>query len=343
MLKKYHSYLRDIGLSEVQIQLYDYILESKSGTINQIKEDMGYSYAQINYNMSVLEDIGLVFSSKSNSNKKFYRIDPQIALTKVLDEKIKDFKEQIEKIDEKVKAEDSSKGKCIANINFYHYSDVNLAIQYYYKLIEDSKEEIYMTSLPASVLKKLEPVLYNAFLRGIRLVLFFSRRDFESFENYFDVITDIFNRIRIEIIEIKERTCQYVRYNDIIVNNGLILIDGKYLNTILFIDDDIFHFDGFFGPNFVQEAKRFLEIKTVKKRIQIDYPDSIQSVLNVIKKAGPISTSELSKEAKIGGTKLREALDFLKKEGMINEVKIQINKPGKPRLEYSINHKISNE
>ena len=40
MLKNYHPYLRDIGLSEIQIQLYDYIIEEKTGTILEIKEKL---------------------------------------------------------------------------------------------------------------------------------------------------------------------------------------------------------------------------------------------------------------------------------------------------------------
>jgi sugar-specific transcriptional regulator TrmB len=336
MLKKYHKYLRDIGLSEIQIKLYDYILEYKSGTINQIKEALGYSYAQVNYNMSVLEDLGLIFASKS-SEKKFYRIDPQIALTKVLEERVEDFRQQIQSIDEKVKAEESSRGECLANVNFYHYTDLNLATQHFYKLIENATEEIIITSLPPTFLQNLELPLYNAFLRGVKLVIYFSKRDFDTLNSYLNEITDIFKRIQIEIIEIEEKACQYVKYNDIIVNNGLILIDNKLFNTILFLDDDLFHFEGFFsGINLVNQAKKYLEIKTIKKRILVEYPDYIQSVIDTIEKFGPISTSELSRKAKIGGSRLREVLEFLLKEEKIEEIKIKDNKPGKPRLEYSI-------
>ncbi|MFW9781565.1 MAG: helix-turn-helix domain-containing protein [Candidatus Heimdallarchaeota archaeon] len=333
MLKNYHSYLRDIGLSEIQIQLYDYIIEEKSGTILEFKEKLNLSYAQVNYNLSILEDMGLIFSSKSEKNKKYFRIDPQIALTKLLDERIKGFKEQISLIGETIKAEESTSGKCYANITFYHYTDINLAAEYHYKLIENCRNEIYMSALPPTLLKKLEPAFYNSFLRGIHLVLYFSNEDFDSINNYFDQITDILKRIRIEIIQVKERTCQQVRYNDLIVNNGVFLIDEKYLNTVLFLNDDIFHFDGFFGSNFVQQSKRYLEVKTIIKRIKIEYPEPFQTVLNIIQDKENISTKELSIESKIGGGKLREILNYFINQGIVKEIEIK-GDSGKPRKEY---------
>ncbi|MFX1575254.1 MAG: helix-turn-helix domain-containing protein [Promethearchaeota archaeon] len=335
MLKNYHPYLRDIGLSEIQIQLYDYIIVQKSGTILEIKEKLNLSYAQVNYNMSVLEDMGLIFSSKSQKNKKYFRIDPQIALTKVLDKKIKGFKKQINLIEETVKAEESTIGKCYANITFYHYTDLNLAVEYYFKLIDNCKNEIYMSSIPPTLLKKLESAFYSAFLRGVRLVLYFSKEDFDSINNYFEIITEILNRIQIEIIQTKESTCQHVRYNDIIVNNGVILIDGKYLNTVLFLNDDIFHFDGFYGVNFVQQSKQYLKVKTVVKRIKIEHPEPFQAVLEIIQNKNNISTKDLSIESKIGGGKLREILDYFLKIGKIKEYEIKEG-VGKPKRVYSL-------
>ncbi|MFX1366510.1 MAG: helix-turn-helix domain-containing protein [Promethearchaeota archaeon] len=335
MLKNYYPYLRDIGLSEIQIQLYDYIIEQKSGTILEIKEKLGLSYAQVNYNMSILEDMGLIFSSKSKKNKKYFRIDPQIALMKVLDEKTKNFKEQINLIEETVKAEESTIGKCYANITFYHYTDLNLALEYYYKLIENCKNEIYMSAIPPILLKKLEPAFYKAFMRGIKLVLYYSKEDFDSIENYFDQIIDILKRIQIEIIHTKESTCQHVRYNDIIVNNGVVLIDEKYLNTVLFLNDDLFHFDGFHGVDFVQQSKQYLKVKTILKRIKIEFPEPIQTILEIIQNNTKITTKELSIQSKIGGGKLREILDFLIHKGIIKESEIK-GGTGKPRKEYSL-------
>ncbi len=335
MLKNYHPYLRDIGLSEIQIQLYDYIIKQKSGTILEIKEKLNLSYAKVNYNMSVLEDLGLIFSSKSKKNKRYFRIDPQIALTKVLDERMQGFKEQINMIEETVKAEESTMGKCYANITFYHYTDLNLAVEYYYNLIENCKNEIYMSALPPTLLKKLEHAFYKAFLKGIRLVLYFSKEDFDSIDDYFDQITDILKRIQIEIIQTKETTCQHVRYNDMIVNNGVVLIDGKYLNTVLFLNDDIFHFDGFYGTNFVQQSKRYLKVKTIIKRIKIEYPEPFQTVLDILQDKNVISTKELSTKSKIGGGKLREILDYLIKIGKIRENKLK-ESAGKPKKVYSL-------
>ncbi|MFX1566739.1 MAG: helix-turn-helix domain-containing protein [Promethearchaeota archaeon] len=335
MLKNYHPYLRDIGLSEIQIQLYDYLIERKSGTTFEIKENLNLSYSQVNYNMSILEDMGLIFSSKSKKNKKYFRIDPQIALMRVLDERMKGFKKQINLIGETVKAEESTVGKCYANITFYHYTDVNLAVEYYYKLIENCKNEIYMSALPPTLLKKLEPAFYNAFLKGIKLVLYFSKDDFDSIEDYFDQITNILKRTPIEIIQTKETTCQHVRYNDIIVNNGVVLIDGKYLNTVLFLNDDIFHFDGFYGINFVQQSKKYLEVKNIIKRIKIEYPESFQIVLDILRNKKVISTKELSMESKIGGGKLREILDYLTKIGEVEENEIK-ESVGKPKKVYSL-------
>ncbi len=336
MLKNYYPYLRDIGLSEIQIRIYDHIIENRSGTINEIKDILNYSYAQVSYNLSVLEDMDLIFSSQSKKNKRYYRIDPKIALTKVLDERVKNFKEQIEKIDETIKIEESSHGRCARNVSFYTYSDFNLAIENYFRLIKDSKKEICMSAMPPSLLKKIESPLYNAFMRGVNIVVYYSDNDFESLENYFDEITTILKRIGVKIIQTRERTCQLIRYNDIIANNGVILIDEVYLNSVIFIDDDIFMFEGFQGATFVIQSKKFLEINQVIKQINIDYPESIQNVLNIIKEHDSIVTRDLSGKSKLGGGKLKEILEYLIAIGTIKETVVKGDKAGKPRREYSV-------
>jgi len=335
MLKEYLFYLKEIGLSDLQIQIYEYILNNRTGTINEIKEKFNFSYSQVSYNLSVLEEMGLLFSSKSDKNKKYYRIDPKVALNEVLNEKVKDFKKQIEKIDENIKIQESVKGVCVKDINFYHYSDINLAVENYFKLINNATNEIYMSALPPILIKKLEPVLYNAYMRGIKLLLYFSIRDFEIITDYFDKITNILKRIGITIIQTEERTCQFMRYNDIIVNNGLILIDSIYFNTILFIDDEIFHFDGFYGPFYAKESKKWLDIKSVVKKITISSSELVQLVYNVIKENGPISTRELSSKTKIGGGKLKETIKFLLNQKLIEE-KIEQSGVGRPCKIFTI-------
>ena len=335
MLKEYLFYLKEIGLSDLQIQIYEYILNNRTGTINEIKEKFNFSYSQVSYNLSVLEEMGLLFSSKSDKNKKYYRIDPKVALNEVLNEKVKDFKKQIEKIDENIKIQESVKGVCVKDINFYHYSDINLAVENYFKLINNATNEIYMSALPPILIKKLEPVLYNAYMRGIKLLLYFSIRDFEIITDYFDKITNILKRIGITIIQTEERTCQFMRYNDIIVNNGLILIDSIYFNTILFIDDEIFHFDGFYGPFYAKESKKWLDIKSVVKKITISSSELVQLVYNVIKENGPINTRELSSKTKIGGGKLKETIKFLLNQKLIEE-KIEQSGVGRPCKIFTI-------
>ncbi len=335
MLKKYHSYLRDIGLSEIQIQLYDYIIEYKFGTVQDIKEKLNYSYSQVNYNLSILEEMGLVFSSKGK-NKKFYRIDPKIALSRVLDEHYKKNKERIYKLEEHVKAEESDRGKCFRHSTFYHYSDENLAYENFYKLIDNSTNEIFLSSLPPLFLDRIEPALYNAYLRGVNIELYFSNNDFDEISNYFDLITGILKRIRLSIVQTSEKTCQIVRYNDMLVNDGLILIDDVYFNSILFLDNDIFHFDGFTSSQFVETAKKFLKVKSIIKRVKMEFQDTLKQVIDIIRENNAINTREIGIKSKIGGAKLREILDVLLVEGIIEEKVIKNEKGGKPRKEYSL-------
>jgi predicted transcriptional regulator len=334
MVEEHYLYLREIGLTDSQIHIYDYLLKNKSGTINNIKDELNFSYAQVSNNLSKLEELGLIFSSKGMKNRKFFRMDPKIALTNVLQEKVKNFEEQIEKIDENIRIEESEKGVCVKNISFYNYSDMNLAIQNFFTLIESASAEIILSALPPSLIKQLEPVFYNAFLRGVQISMYFSNRDFEEITNFFDISTDILKRVGISITQTIEKTCQVARYNDIVVNIGLVLIDGTLFNAINFIDDDIFHFDGFYGPGVVQQSRSFLSVKSIEKKIKIEYPTLFETVLNVIKKNKSISTRDLSTECKVSGSRLREILDYFLNKGFVkeNEIKGEI---GKPRKEYS--------
>jgi len=328
------SFLNEIGLSDIQIDIYNYLLEYKFGTINDIKTKLNYSYTQVYHNLLNLEEKNLIESSDIKP-KIFIRISPKIALTKLVNEKFRNFKKNIKRIDEELKAQESKSGRCLKEISFYHYSDVNLAYENFYNLFEKTQREIIMTSLPPSLLKRLEPSLYEAYKRGVIIKIYFSLTDFEVILNYFETITDILKRIRVEIVQTEQRTCQIIKFNDEIVNMGNILLDETYLNSIIFKDDDTFHIDGFQGP-YAKQAKNYLEVLTIIKRIEIEYPEPIKKVMDTIKKTNQIQTRDLSSKSKIGGTKLREILKFLIDEGLIKETVLKGENVGRPKRMYSI-------
>ncbi|MFX1451509.1 MAG: helix-turn-helix domain-containing protein [Promethearchaeota archaeon] len=148
-------FLKEIGFSDIQIAIYQYLLLHKFGTINDIKTELNYSYTQIYHNLLYLEENNLVESSKDSKPKVFIRVYPKIALNNFLEEKFSNFKKNIEKVDEELKTQESKFGRCLKDISFYHYSDVNLAYENFYNLIDKTQKEIIITSLTPSVFKKL--------------------------------------------------------------------------------------------------------------------------------------------------------------------------------------------
>lgn len=335
MISKLISFLNEMGFSDIQINIYNYLITHKYGTINDIKNELNYSYTQVYHNLLFLEKNALIESSNDSKPKVFVRKSPKIALTELINQKFNSFKDDVIKLDKELKVQESKFGRCIRDITFYHYSDTNLAIENFYDLIEKTQKEIVLTSLPPILLKKLEPSLYEAFMRGIKIQFFFSSLDFEIISNYLEIITDILKRIRVEIIQTEQRTCQVIRYNDDIVNMGNILLDGNYLNSIVFKEGDVFHVDGFRGP-FAKQAKDYLQVLNVTKRLKIEYPEPIQNVLNIIKENKTINTRDLSSISKIGGTKLREILNFLINQGILQEIVIKEDKAGRPKRKYSL-------
>lgn len=328
-----NRFLNEIGLTDIQIKIYNYLLTHKFGTINNIKRELNYSYTQVHHNLMILEEIGLIESSDSNP-RVYLKISPKIALTELINKKFNAFQEKINKLDEELKIQESVMGRCVRDISFYYYSNLSLAFENYYILIENTLNEIIMSSLPISLLKRLEPALYQAFMRGVQIRLYFSDLDFEKYSSYLEEVTNTLKRTGTEIIQTKEKTCQLIRFNDEIVNMGHILIDEDYLNSVIFKEDDVFQVDGFRGP-FAKQAKKMLEIKTVEKRIKIGYPRSFKEVLGVIDERNVIKTRDLSKSSGIGGTKLKEILNFLVREGVIKE-HIKSEGVGRPGIYYSI-------
>ncbi|MFW9901044.1 MAG: helix-turn-helix domain-containing protein [Candidatus Thorarchaeota archaeon] len=329
------SFLKEIGFSDIQIAIYKYLLMHKFGTINDIKTELNSSYTQVYHNLQYLEEKNLIESSSDSKPKVFIRVSPKVALTELLDEKFSNIKKNIKKLDEEIKTHESKLGRCLKDISFYHYSEVNLAYENFFNLFDITQKEIIMTSLPPSMLKKLEPSLYQAYRRGIKIKLYFSIEDFESISNYLEITTDIFKKIKIEIIQTEQKTCQVIRYNDEIVNMGNILIDEDYLNSIIFKEDQTFHIDGFRGP-FAKQAKNYLDVLTVIKRVEIEYPEPIKKILDTITVANTIKTRDLGRKVKISGAKLKEILEFLRNEGLIKEIVIKEEKAGRPKHLYSI-------
>jgi len=245
MITKLISFLNKMGFSNIQLNIYKYLLTHKYSTINEIKDELNYSYTQVYHNLLILEENGLVESSNDSKPKLYLRKNPKIALTELINQEFNTFKEDIIRLDEELKTQESKFGRCIRDVTFYHYSDINLAIENFYDLIEKTQQEIVLTALPPLLLKRLEPSLYDAFIRGVKIQFFFCPLDFEIISNYLEIITDLLNRVRVEIIQTEQRTCQVIRYNDEIVNMGNILLDENYLNSIVFKEDQVFHVDGF--------------------------------------------------------------------------------------------------
>lgn len=328
------SFLNDFGFSNIQLNIYQYLLRYKFGTIRDIKNKLNYSYTQVYHNLLFLEENNLVEATTDSKPKIYYRTNPKIALTELLNNKFNQFKRNIKILDEELQIQQSKFGRCLKDVSFYHYSNINLAIDNFFDLIYNAKEEIVITSLPPFLLRKLEPILYEAFIRGLNIKIYFSLSDFEHYPNYFEELTDILKRVRLTIIQTEERTCQVVRYNDDIVNMGHILLDENYLNAIIFKENEIFHANGFRGI-FAKQAKNYLEVLTVIKKVVIEYPEPFQNVLDIIEKHDSIKTRDLSFKSRIGGGKLKEILTYLIKEGKVKE-KVDNEGMGRPATYYSI-------
>lgn len=330
------GFLAEFGLSDIQIKIYQYLLENRFSTIENIKHNLNYSYAQVRNNLLYLEQQGFITSAEGKP-KIYYRSNPKVALTEILKKRTHSFREKIEKLDKNIQAYESTEGVCTRNITFYHHSDPIVGIEEISNQIQNAKEEIVLTSLPPSILKKLEGSLNLAFLNGVKLRLYYSILDFEDLENYFGVVTEILRNIKIIIIELKEKTCRFIKFNDLIVNEGNILVDGGYLNSILFIDDNFFHFNGFYMPSVVYHIRNELHAKEEfsLKSVVIN-PDPVQNVLKVIQEHESIKTRDLSIKSKMGGAKLKEILDFLVNEGIVQGEVIKLKGAGRPKRVYSL-------
>jgi len=327
------KFLNEFGLSDIQIKIYNYLLNNRFGTIKDIKNKLNYSYSQVRNNLVFLEDSNFITSSDGKP-KIYFRSNPKIALTEILKTKNNRILEDINKLDINIQANESERGYCTRNITFYHHSDINIGIEYIQNLIDKAQQEIILSSLSPSLLRKLERALKHAYLRGVDLNLYYSDSDFEEIQNYFGIITDILKDIKIQIIETNEKTCRFIKFNDMIVNEGVLVIDG-YFNSVLFIEDSYFHFNGFYMPNMVQNIKNMLTSKTVIKSIQIN-PDPIQNILDIIQDQESIKTRDLSLKSKISGIKLKEILEYLLNEGLIKEEIIKSSGAGRPKHVFSI-------
>ena len=329
------QFLYEMGLEEIQIKIYQYLLENKFGTINAIKNEINAAFSTVSRNLNELEKRKLIESSSDGNTRIFVKKNPKVALNELMTDRMGKLKDNIKNLDQELKIQESSFGRCMRDITFYHYSDINLALNNFYDLIEQAQKEIVLTSLPLSVLKKIASSLYEAFMRGVHIKLFFSLSDFEEEINYFDELINILRKTRIEIIETKQKTCQVIKYNDQIVNMGNILLDENYLNSIIFKEDEVFHCDGFLGP-YAKQAKQYLEVLDIIKKWEIEYPEPIKSVIKVIEGNKLIKTRDLSSQSKVGGAKLKEILDYLINEGLIEETTIKSEKAGRPGVYYSI-------
>ncbi len=327
--------LVEIDLPDVQQRIYEQLLVSRRATIDTIKEITGLSYAQVQYNLRALEQRGLIAASKGEKPRMFLAINPTTTLAAILDEKYKTWQESIARLNTELRINEQSSGSCTRRVSFYHYTDHDLAIEYYRDLIREATKEIVMSAPPPLILRRLENSLHEAFLKGIPITIFYSTLDFDSVENYMGQVLDILKRVRVTVVETREKVTQLVRFNDVVVNMGVLLIDGVFLNSIVFKDDVVYHADGFYGQAFVEQAKRFLDILTVEKRIT-ENPVPVRSVLDAIANQGFAKTRDIGTASGISGETLRKILDYLVEQGMIAEEIVRTGQAGRPKKVYQV-------
>jgi sugar-specific transcriptional regulator TrmB len=326
--------LEQLGLTDIQADIYYYLLTTKSCTINVLKEALGLSYAQVYNNLQSLLEQNLVGATDSKPIE-FYKINPKIALSKIIDKKVNKFNSCIEEMEEKIMISESQQGVCTKDIYHYHFTDLNLAIEKFYDLIKRSKNEITITTLPPDFLKRIEPFLRDAFKRGVKIMFYYSNLDYTSSPNYLDEVSEIFKRLRITLVKVKEKIAHQIVFNNMIVNNGHILIDEGFFNSISFKENKVFFTEGFYGAGIVQQLRHLFKLKTVEKELEIIYPKAYQQVLEIIEQREPIKTRDISFETGISGAKLKEILTFLMEEHKIEE-QIDNSGVGRPGAYYSL-------
>ena len=88
-------------------------------------------------------------------------------------------------------------------------------------------------------------------------------------------------------------------------------------------------------PNMADGVRNMLNTKRLIKSIEIT-PKIVQNILNVIQDHNAVKTRDLSIRSKIGGAKLREILNLLINQGLIQEEIIKDDKAGRPKRVYSV-------
>ena len=288
-----------------------------------------------------MEKKGLILASPASKPKTFSIVNPKKSIADIIDERSKALHETIDKLDEAIRIKHEVRGRCAKDVSFYHYSDIDLAIGKIIALIEAAKKEIVMSAIPPSMIRRIEPSLRKAFLKGLPITLYFSLLDYEEVPDYLDQILNTVKKIRISIVETKERTSQSILYNDAIVNLGDLLVDGANLCAIVFHDDRVYHVNGFYGPLYVSQAKKLLEVKTVLKNIKED-PEPIRAVIEAIDShGGEAKTRDIGNASGLSGENLRKVLDYLLQQGTIKEEIIQGNGAGRPKKVYYLDDNTS--
>lgn len=323
------------GLTLVQQQVYEQLLLNRQATIEAIKDATGLSYAQVQHNLNVMIDKNLVAASPGTKPKRFIAINPKNTLADILDTRYKDLQESLKRFETELRIHEQASGQCTRQVTFYHYSDMDLAMENIHALLSSASTEIVISSPPPSLLRRVESTLHDSYLKGVSISLYYSILDFDEIDNYIELILDILKRTRVTIIQTREKTCQLVRFNDIIMNMGNFLVDGVQLCSYVFRDDVIHHVNGFFNPPIVDSAKKFLEIKTIENKIE-ENPEPIQAVLDAIKHQGLAKTRDIGNATGVSGAMLRKFLDYLIQQNLVTETIVKSEGAGRPKRIYQL-------
>ena len=329
------SFFQNLDLSEIESELYFYILLYGPKTFSEIREYFNYSYSQVRDNLKKLVNAG--FMGINNKKPVSYQAyDFRVVLNEVIEKKINKYNDIMDKLDEEIRIFHSDYGVCDRTITTYYYDNLVLGINRMFEIIKNAKFEIIIGSMPIDLMYHLQKGLKEAVLRGVKVICYYSELDFEEEVKYKEKIMQILSSCRAEIIQTKEKICRVVNYNENLVNEGWLLVDDTYFSNYCFNNQELLLMNGFREPGVVLAVKKMLYNKTmVKGKILTDYPDNVIKVKRAIRANKGISKNKLSQLTGISGSKLKRIITILERDNSVIKSKKGSGR-GRPSYLYSV-------
>ncbi|MHA1732496.1 MAG: hypothetical protein ACTSU5_11165 [Promethearchaeota archaeon] len=337
--------LYEHGFDEHMVEVYLSLLHLGRASIKAVREEvnsggrgsLSLSYSQVRH--ALVKLVGRGAAEKHPSAENTYTpVNPKKLFEEIREARLAEMVEVEGHLSELYERTTRQFGLCTLKANNFHFKSLDLGL----KILSDrflraARESIVFLAPPPPLLRYLRWGLGDAYARGAKVEIHYSKWDFEELPDYFNEVKP-FLTYRAAIFKRKHRIYEATSVDDEFTRVGNLIVDRTAFVMVPYYRAKVTAGTVEYGMDFLHGFNRFssyipaifegLAQNPVEERFDF-IPQREALVLDFLREHPRVSKSRLASGVGISGTELKRVTKVLEKHGLVR-VERRLGGRGRP-------------